>query len=269
MLNSYLLKPETVQAIARLGPTADSIADRWAVGWKAETKAMEREGTLIDRLKEAATAEAEAIARARAGGENSHLADGELREMLGIDPGPYPVDAALPPAVHEHHSDEPATTVDMSFETFLEANKARLLGFYLLSKLYPGHCGLETPDPTAELSDDEIQELKTHLSAFMPRDSFLLDLKSWDVHFDDELGDDWFFETTFGHRDTAIDCAEDLSVFFLEKVDEYDIDYNQQGEEAEFEARVRDEAVKFVRSWRQRIAERASKNISLMQKPGS
>lgn len=37
---------------------------------------MEREGVLIDCLKKAAAREAAAIADARAGGENGHLADG-------------------------------------------------------------------------------------------------------------------------------------------------------------------------------------------------
>lgn len=88
MLNSHLLKPETLRAIAKLGKTADAIADRWAVGWPTQTKAMEADGTLIYRLKEAAEVEAGAIALHRAGGENSHLADGELRELAGISPGP-------------------------------------------------------------------------------------------------------------------------------------------------------------------------------------
>ena len=88
MLNSQILKPATVNAIAKLGLRAEKVADRWASGWKAETTAMEAAGTLLPRLQAQADKEAQILAEARQGGENSHLADHEILALNDLSPAP-------------------------------------------------------------------------------------------------------------------------------------------------------------------------------------
>ena len=61
----------------------------------------------------------------------------------------------------------------------------------------------------------------------MPIYSMIADLWDWDVHFEDYLSDDWYFEAAFGEPGTLKSCAEELEEFFLEKAEEYGLDYNQ------------------------------------------
>lgn len=84
----HALKRETVEGIVKLGLTAQKIADRWVSGWEKETLAMEKDGTLLPRLKVASEYEAEIISRARSGGEMNHLANHEIAELYGLSPGP-------------------------------------------------------------------------------------------------------------------------------------------------------------------------------------
>ncbi len=88
MLNTHVLKPETVKAVEALGLTAEKIADRWASGWKKETRALEASGELLPRLRAQAVREAEALSNAMVGGENSHLAQHEILDLYGISPKP-------------------------------------------------------------------------------------------------------------------------------------------------------------------------------------
>ncbi len=147
----------------------------------------------------------------------------------------------------------------MSYEKFAEANKGRLLGLYLLSEWFPDRCSLETPYPPAELSDNELEGFKAHLNACMPLDSLMVDLWKWDIHFENDLEDDWYFETVFGEAASAQACAEQLAEFFLQKVDEYAMDYDQDATSNDFKAMVREEALKFVTSWRLRVVDRYAK----------
>ncbi|HXC39516.1 MAG TPA: hypothetical protein VN667_11280 [Burkholderiales bacterium] len=83
-----ILRPETVNAIVKMGPQAERIADRWAMGWKADLKQLETAGSLLPRLKEQAERESQVLADARQGGENSHLADHEILAMNDVNPAP-------------------------------------------------------------------------------------------------------------------------------------------------------------------------------------
>ena len=77
------------------------------------------------------------------------------------------------------------------------------------------------------LEDDELDDLKRRLGEFMPLDSIIIDLWDWDIHFESELCDDWFLSAAFGHPGALDSCSIDLADFFLEKVDEYGMDYDQ------------------------------------------
>lgn len=88
LLNKHLLKPETRRQIADMGPNAESIVDRWLGGWPKRTVAMEADGTLIPRLKSQLETEMNLLADARTGGSLNHLAEHEIMELYGVDPGP-------------------------------------------------------------------------------------------------------------------------------------------------------------------------------------
>ncbi|MGH7146939.1 MAG: hypothetical protein ACREIJ_03455 [Nitrospiraceae bacterium] len=144
----------------------------------------------------------------------------------------------------------------MNYEQFLEAHQNRLLGYHLLTEWFGEHFSMETPYPPSELTDQELEELKGSLNQCMPLESLLLDLWDWDIHFEDELGDDWYFEAVFGAQSSADSCSEDLANLFLEKCEEYGMDYKQQEDLEAFKALVREEAVKFVTGWRKNIFNR-------------
>lgn len=80
----HILKPETVTAIFDLGPKAEQIADRWAMGWPARTLELEKQGTLLEALRDQAERENRAI---RENG-TTHLADHEIAELWGLSSRP-------------------------------------------------------------------------------------------------------------------------------------------------------------------------------------
>lgn len=84
MYAQEILKPETVSAILELGPKAEQIADRWAMGWPKRTRELEKQGTLIVALRDQAERESRAI---RENG-TTHLADHEIAELWGLNPWP-------------------------------------------------------------------------------------------------------------------------------------------------------------------------------------
>lgn len=83
-----VVSKETLDAVMRLGVYAERVLDRWASGWPKATKLLEREGRLVDAVKSQASREASIYGDARVGGQNSHLADHEIAELYGLEPGP-------------------------------------------------------------------------------------------------------------------------------------------------------------------------------------
>jgi hypothetical protein len=104
------------------------------------------------------------------------------------------------------------------------------------------------------LEDNELDELKRRLGEFMPLDSIIIDLWDWDIHFESELCDDWFLSAAFGHTDTLDSCSADLADFFLEKVDEYGMNYDQHSDREGFEDWIKRESMKFIENWRRNLA---------------
>lgn len=134
------------------------------------------------------------------------------------------------------------------------------MGFYLLSLWFPGRCSLGTPYPPANLSDDELADMKTKLNACMPKDSMMIDLWGWDIHFEDDLGEDWYFEVVFGDAGTCDNCAEQLAEYFLGKVEDHALDYDQHADRETFEALVRKESQDFITAWRNTVFDRYAKD---------
>lgn len=104
------------------------------------------------------------------------------------------------------------------------------------------------------LEDDELDDLKRRLGKFMPLDSIIIDLWDWDIHFESELYDDWFLSAAFGPPGALDSCSTDLADFFLEKVDEYGLDYDRHRGREGFADLIREESMKFVENWRRNIA---------------
>jgi len=82
------LRSETAKQIQLLGPVAWQVADRWLSGWRRRTLDLEKQGKLVEALREQAKREAEIYSEARIGGRNSHLADHEIAELYDLSPGP-------------------------------------------------------------------------------------------------------------------------------------------------------------------------------------
>jgi hypothetical protein len=142
----------------------------------------------------------------------------------------------------------------MSFAEYLQDQQGRLRIEYMLDCWFPGRFTPAPPDLRALLDDDEMADLRERLRDYMPRDSMIVTLWDWDVHFEDELSDDWLFRAALGGDDTTEQCAEELADFFLAMADQYGIELGlDPGSEDEAAALVADEATSFVEGWREAI----------------
>lgn len=146
--------------------------------------------------------------------------------------------------------------VGMTFDDFFKQNRSKLLGYHLLSEWFSGGLHIETPYPPSDLSEEKLQELKIRFNECVPLNSCIVDLWDWDVHFEDYLTDDWYFEAVFGSADTLQTCASELEEFFLEQVNSLDLDYNQHEDQESFRDYVREEAQQFIKNWRDNIYKR-------------
>ncbi|HXF65631.1 MAG TPA: hypothetical protein VNK67_02885 [Burkholderiales bacterium] len=77
-------KPETVKAVLQESLRVQQIADRWVSGAPKKVKAMEAEGTLLQRLREQAELENQTIADAQVGGRIMDVPDSEILAMYEI-----------------------------------------------------------------------------------------------------------------------------------------------------------------------------------------
>jgi len=84
----------------------------------------------------------------------------------------------------------------------------------------------------------------------MPLNFVITDLWDWDIHFEEFLGDDWYFECAFGSPSSLASCADQLAEYFGEKCGEYGIDYDYSPSEPAFESLVREQAAEFIFTWR-------------------
>lgn len=146
----------------------------------------------------------------------------------------------------------------MTYDEFLSHNKQALVGQYLVSQLLEDPARVLRPD-AQDLHDGELlEELVEQLNRCMPLESMMIDVWDYDVHFEEDLGTDWYFEAAFGSPDSLQGCSQLLAEFLLEKVCELNLDYDQAADDAVFEARVREEAQNFIVEWRRRIVRLAT-----------
>jgi hypothetical protein len=140
-----------------------------------------------------------------------------------------------------------------TLDDFVQENRGILLGYFLLEKHFPNRHLLEGPYPPSELDEAELETFKNKFVECIPLHSIFVGLWDWDIHFEEDLGDDWFFEVAFGKSSSLNSCALELEEFFLERVDRFDLDYDQFNDPEAFHEMVAAEAVKFVADWRQAI----------------
>jgi len=89
----------------------------------------------------------------------------------------------------------------MAFEEFLNANQNKLFGYLMLADILGRPEILDTPYPPAERSEEQLPMLKDRLNECIPLEFMITDLWDWDIHFEKDLGDDWYAEAYNGFHD--------------------------------------------------------------------
>ena len=146
----------------------------------------------------------------------------------------------------------------MDLEEYIRDLRPTLTGYFILKKLFPEHVTLTTPYPPAELTDVEVEALKARIDEAIPTNSMIVDLWDWDLHFERDLSDDWYFSAAFGPESLAGELAEELADYFLEKIEEYGLDYDQYNDPEVFSTLVITEAKKFITEWRNNIEKKCA-----------
>jgi len=141
----------------------------------------------------------------------------------------------------------------MKINEYINELMPTLAGYLMLNKHFPHHSSISTPYPPSELSEEELEALKEQLRNYMPLDSIITDLWDWDIRFENDLEDDWYFAAAFGTTSSLEAISEYLAEYFLEKADEYKRDYDQHEDDDTFSSFVTAEAQKFIAGWRNNI----------------
>ncbi len=135
-----------------------------------------------------------------------------------------------------------------AFSNMLTLNEDALLWATLRTAIGQP-CVLEVPEPFQELDEVECGRLRELVTDLMPRDTAFLNLWDWDLHFEEELQQDWYEQAAFGSGDVDEWLVEALVDFYLDAVARYDID---TGVDADYDLRsdLEEDANQFIRSWR-------------------
>lgn len=141
--------------------------------------------------------------------------------------------------------------VQAAIETMLDANERSLVAATLVTA-FGGNGALPVASPLDDVLEDRRDELRDWLTSMMPRDTLFLNLWDWDIHFEQDLGDDWLQDAALGPDESLDDVSIVLADYYLAKVEEYDIEAGEGNAQSSFEL-VREESERFVRSWREAI----------------
>ena len=139
-----------------------------------------------------------------------------------------------------------------SITDFVKAMDSPLTGLKMLFEISDGRVTVDTPS-IQFLTDDEVETLKERLRECMPLDTIITDLWDWDLNFEEDLIDDWYFAAIFGESDCIDGCADVLAEYFLKKCDEYGLDFNRDADPEWFDSHVLEQATEFLVSWRRTV----------------
>jgi len=119
------------------------------------------------------------------------------------------------------------------------------------------------PWPSDDLTEQEVEGLRSALRELVPLDTMVADMWDWDIHFENSTFVDTYFDVALGPEDVALAEAESLKEDILGWIDEYGMDYAQdQMTQEEFEAMVLMQCREFILGWRGNIVKRfAGKGI--------
>jgi hypothetical protein len=109
-------------------------------------------------------------------------------------------------------------------------------------------------DMKQAVPDDSGEKLRERLVALMPRESMVTDLWDWDIHFEEtSFGD--IKDAAFADDEELGQYAENLAEDFLQWIDEYAMDYNQEGwsSDEEFSEWIGERCLEFMRKWRANV----------------
>lgn len=141
----------------------------------------------------------------------------------------------------------------MSFDTYLNENRQLLRAHYALSKWYGTRFQLEMPFIQGKLTEAELEGLKCLIRDQMPLETIITGLWDYDLRFEEDLEDEWFFESAFGDAVSEDFCVEDLCNYFLEKNEEHGIFDNELDSYDDFRSSIEEESLNFIRKWREKV----------------
>ncbi len=140
---------------------------------------------------------------------------------------------------------------------FGQAQADILFRVLVFQRLCPGKFLLEEPRPPDELTEQEIEGLRSALRELMPLDTMVTDMWDWDIHFENSTFVDAYFDVALGPEDVALAEAESLQEDILGWIGEHGMDYAQdQMTQEEFEALVLTQCREFILKWRGNIVGR-------------
>lgn len=111
--------------------------------------------------------------------------------------------------------------------------------------------GIFIPEPIFDQHEDLVYEIKNKVSSTIPLQSIIFDLWDQDIHFEEELGSNWYFDAAFGSNACLDWCVTELASFVIDNQSRYGIplidmdDPDFNGEEF-----IAEESRSFVVDWR-------------------
>jgi hypothetical protein len=140
-------------------------------------------------------------------------------------------------------------------ETFLQNIAPTINGYLMLETLFPGKFSIPVPAPQHDLDGPAREVLHTVLVSLIPKDNLIVDLWEQDCRFEKDLGEEWFYNAAFGTQGMVAELAMGLGEFFLDKVAEYRMDYDQRAAPEHFLAWISESSLTLILEWRSNIAQ--------------
>lgn len=146
---------------------------------------------------------------------------------------------------------------NIPIKLFGQAQADVLFKILVFQRLCPRKFLIEEPWSPDDLTEEEVEGLRSALWELMPLDTMVTDMWDWNIHFETSTFADTYFDVALGPEDVALAEAESLQEDILHWIDEYGMDYAQdQVTQEEFEAMVLTQCREFMLKWRGNIVGR-------------